>query len=322
VATDLTERSDRLCDAGIAAAGVAGVLLVLAGTHRYGAGLTSDSLDYIAAARSFARGAGYLATDGRPMVFWPPLFSTVLGIPALAGIDPVASVRYINAVVFGLLILFSGRLITACVNWKPLAVIGALAVLSLGSLLETAVISLSEPLFTLLVVLTVMQLLRWNDAPCIRTVTAAGILAALCCLQRYSGIGIVAAGCLCILSATGVEMIRKLKHATLFAAISLTPLAIWCGRNIAISGTLFGNRIRPASAIGIGSLAYSGRQMADVLSAWLLPGRLAQASVLRGARPSQWLGYGIAYRRAPHYLQIVGRLSLCSSSSRRRMWRL
>ena len=88
-----------------AALGVAGVVLVLAVTGRYGAGLSQDSVDYVAAARNLLAGNGYLTHEGRPFVLWGPLLPTLLaawvalfGVAALA---PVAAWMVRNQQVTG-----------------------------------------------------------------------------------------------------------------------------------------------------------------------------------------------------------------------------
>ncbi len=56
------------------AAGIAGVLLCLVCTSRYGVGVSPDSANYLSAARSLLSGTGFRYCDGGIYTHWPPLF--------------------------------------------------------------------------------------------------------------------------------------------------------------------------------------------------------------------------------------------------------
>ena len=78
---------------------VTGVLLVLMATPE-GAGLSDDSIAYIAGARSMVAGNGYreawLASN-QPVTHFPPAFSSVLAFFGLFGADPLRAARWVNA---------------------------------------------------------------------------------------------------------------------------------------------------------------------------------------------------------------------------------
>ena len=82
---------------------------VLAATMRYGPGVSPDSAMYVAAARSLLDGAGFVGYDGLPVAFWPPLYPAVLAAFGALGPDVVAVARWLGALVFGLVVFFSGR---------------------------------------------------------------------------------------------------------------------------------------------------------------------------------------------------------------------
>src|SRR5512138_3117682 len=83
---------------------VIGVVLVLQATPE-GAGLSDDSIDYIAGERSMLAGHGYreawLASD-QPVTHFPPAFSAVLTFLGLFRLDPVLGARFLNSSLFGL----------------------------------------------------------------------------------------------------------------------------------------------------------------------------------------------------------------------------
>ena len=91
----------RILHAVIVLFSVAGVMLSLLSTSRYGVGLSSDSTEYISAARGLLAGQGYVCHDGSPYTGWPPLFPTLLAGIGLTGIDPTTAARFLNAFAFG-----------------------------------------------------------------------------------------------------------------------------------------------------------------------------------------------------------------------------
>src|SRR6266496_5745284 len=83
---------------------VIGVLLVLQATPE-GAGLSDDSIAYIAGARSMVAGHGYreawLASN-QPVTHFPPAFPSLLAFFGFLGADPLHAARLVNALLFGL----------------------------------------------------------------------------------------------------------------------------------------------------------------------------------------------------------------------------
>ena len=50
--------------------------------------------------------------DGKlvPLLLWPPLFPAISAAPGLIGIDPLTSVRWVNALFFGANIILIGAI--------------------------------------------------------------------------------------------------------------------------------------------------------------------------------------------------------------------
>src|SRR5687768_17703201 len=104
----------RALHVALIALSLAGVALVLFSTPHSGLGVTTDSVEYFAAARNLRTGHGWLRYSGLPYAAWPPLYSTILlivaEIGAIIGLAPIESARILHALVFGLIIYFSGLL--------------------------------------------------------------------------------------------------------------------------------------------------------------------------------------------------------------------
>jgi hypothetical protein len=171
---------------------VAAIVAFLAPGPR-GPALLPDSLSYLGAAQSLAR-SGRLdipaadwsdADSTSTLSQFPPLYSLALAPAVAAGLDPIGLPRSANAIAAG-------------VSAATLSAIGLLAAGALGGVVVPALVLLSppvtdvhllavsEPLFLVLVALTLLAMLR--DAH-----LAAGIAAALAALTRYAGASLVGA---------------------------------------------------------------------------------------------------------------------------------
>jgi hypothetical protein len=249
------------------ALGLGGVLLVLAATARYGTGLTPDSGCYLSVARSLAAGRGYLPYSGNPFVEWPPLFPTLLAIPTSLGAEPITVARYLNAAVFGLILLVSGVWLRRNLRSRLLIGVGAAALLLAVPVQEVASFAWSEPLFILLALLclTALQSYRSEGRP--RALYAAAAYAALACLTRYIGVALLLAGAALILTRRKENLRSRLSAACSFAVAGGVPVAAWLARNYVVSATWLGART-PASST---ALAKNLRYTFDNLSGWFLP---------------------------------------------------
>ena len=136
-----------------------GFCLVLQATPE-GAGLSDDSIAYIAGARSMVAGHGYreawLASN-QPVTHFPPAFPSVLAFFGFLGIDPLHAARFVNALLFG---LSAGLLGILAWRMTPSLtaglVLAGLFVLS-GDLLQVHAVAMSEPLFIFLSLLSLLD---------------------------------------------------------------------------------------------------------------------------------------------------------------------
>src|SRR5574342_963651 len=115
------------------------VLMVLGGlaTRQYGAGVSSDSVKYMAVAQNLLDGNGLYDHRGWPLMSWPPLYSMILaGLSWLTRLDVFVAAWYLNILLLGLNLILSGLLLQRVFVEKPLyAYLGCLFVfLSISSL--------------------------------------------------------------------------------------------------------------------------------------------------------------------------------------------
>ncbi len=262
--------------------GFLGVTLVALCTHRYGVGLSPDSANYVSAANSLLAGQGYRYFDGGIYTHWPPLFPTLLAIPGLAGIAPATAARWVNALAFGGIVFFAGRLFARCTTSGGTAVLGTLSVLLSVPLLAVSSMAWSEPVFILLAVLFVLYLPRFFRTKRWVTLAVLACLVGLACLERYAGVTLIVTGGLVIATATPkASILDRLKYSAGFCLLSVTPLVLWFLRNRVLAGQTAG-----AHHLNWRTLGEMGRPlvaaldiMATWFSPWALPGSAGMAVV-------------------------------------------
>ena len=171
-----------------------GVILVLQATPE-GAGLSDDSIAYIAGARSMLAGQGYreawLASNG-PVTHFPPAFPSILTFFGLLGIDPLHAARFVNALLFGLNAALLGILawrMTPSLTAGP--VLAGLFVLC-GDLLQVHAVAMSEPLFIFLSLLSFWMFDLYFERNYHIWLGACATFVGMAYLTRYSGLALLA----------------------------------------------------------------------------------------------------------------------------------
>ncbi len=232
--------------AGLTLAALAGALLVLWATSSNGPAATLDTANYMAAARSLIRGDGYLMTHGGPMVLWPPLFPSLLGVGSLAGIEPLQAARILNAASFALIILVAAWWFSRHLRHRTLAVLATAMVVVGGPLAVTSCWALTEALYNALVVLCLVSLARFAEDRRPTSLFAAAAFASLACLQRYIGVVLLPVGALLILAPSATDRLgRRVKAALGYCLVAGVPVALWMARNYSLTKALTGVRLRP-----------------------------------------------------------------------------
>ena len=284
--------------AGSAAMGVTVILLL---TMRYGVGVTPDSVQYIAAARSLASGDGFVGYDGREITSWPPIYSTLLALAQIGvNSDLLQLARFINALLFGLIILLSIIFTTSMLPTDGKSIIlAALLVLLAPPLQQVSATAWSEPLFIALVLVFLFNLQSFLKNGAATRFSNMVIIAAVTPLVRYIGASLIITGVISIFLMPQRIWVNRWKSAIPFGLLASLPLLAWMARNFSLSDTLMGHR----SSATV-SLAQIVNQTAGLLFVWLLPWILVLAILLVLARYSNVgrRGYFERFERSRHQL--------------------
>jgi len=249
-----------------AAIGFIGVIIVLIGTHKFGAGISADSASYIAAARSLLAGKGFLKFDGTVFDSWPPLYSTLLAAFKLCGVDYFISARCISSVSFGLLIYLSGFWVLKRSGSLLLSLLSSVSILFSKPVFEVSFWAWSEPLFLLLTATFLCLMFRVLEKPTAKWVLSLALITAATCLTRYIGVVLLPLGGLLLLANKKQMIWKRLALAVFWGVISILPIALWMQRNWGLTGTPMGARY-PASI----PLSKNITLMGEVIASWFLP---------------------------------------------------
>jgi 4-amino-4-deoxy-L-arabinose transferase-like glycosyltransferase len=238
-------------------------------------GLSPDSVAYISTANNLASCKGFVAYDGSPFVYWPPLYPTLLAAFLWTGYDAIELAKVINAICFGGIILVTRFLLRDVAPAKPVLLVTLLGVLLGLPLIAVSRMAWSEPLFILLCLLFLLALGRYLNSGAKIFLTAAAFASSLACLARYSGVAAVLTG-LMLLMTREIPRKEKFRDAYMFAFVALLPLALWLGRNYLLTGTLTGER--GPSACGLRLVGYS---LVSSLAGWFVsPALLPRVSLV------------------------------------------
>ncbi len=239
---------------------LSGTILVLISTAKYGAGLSPDSAIYLSVADHLRSGDGFLTYQMEPLSFWPPLFSSLLAILSLTGVDLHDAARYLNAAAFGVSMLLFHRIV-AKFTTAGLTFLADLTMLFAYPVFFCATMTYSEPVFIVLLLLFFVVLLEGVETPGRLTLLIA--IAALASLQRYVGGLLIIFGIgLLLFRRSRLNRSQRLVYASLFATLATLPLIIWYFHvhNLGLTMT---------DTAGFGPLSISNHL--NDLSHWFLP---------------------------------------------------
>lgn len=226
----------------LAGLGALGAGAVLAATSVYGAGAGSDESMYLSIAEGLAEGRGFVSFYGYTTAHWPPLFPALLALGSLAGIEPLAGARFVNAAAFGATVFIFGRFLDSKCGSRMSVLAGTAAVLASPLLTDMSSQALSDPLFLLFALLALVHIDRLQREGGVRALVLSGVFSALCVSTRYMGVSVLATGAVVILLWTPGRPAARLGAVCAYLALSVPPLAAWLWRNLALTGTLTGPR--------------------------------------------------------------------------------
>ncbi|HLF73987.1 MAG TPA: hypothetical protein VI524_06560 [Anaerolineales bacterium] len=252
-----------------------GMFLVLYSTG-WGAGLISDSFQYVAGARNFVAGNGFSIPYGdgqlEPMTKYPPMYSLLLAMLEFDGLSTLQNARFMNMILFGvniLLVFVSAQRLTRSFYFSLLA--SALFSVSFV-LIEAHSWLLSEPLYICLALVSILILDRYFSEAQRRWLVMAAVFVAGAIQTRYVGLSLAAAMIVVLLPGRSPG-IQKLADSLLFGVLALLPFAAWTARGYALTQTL-NDRIPGFHPLTVKNIVSA----MHVVFGWFLPLPLVQGN--------------------------------------------
>lgn len=223
----------RVSDIAIILAAVGGAAHILIRTSNYGPELDTDTWDYISVAENLTEGNGFKDYLQRNYVDAGPLYPMLVALFGLIGINPIEAGRFVNIVGFGLIILLVGGWLSRRVNFRFLAVLGAVTIMTSFSLSRLSSTLMTDTLFTLFTLLALFQIqsyIKSEELPP-SFLALSALFTGLAIATRYAGISILLTGIISVLWKQHSQMLRRLKSAVIYGSLSIIPIGIWMMRN-------------------------------------------------------------------------------------------
>jgi hypothetical protein len=254
----------------------------------------SDSVEYLVSARNMLRGIGigYYSPNG--IFYWislhPPFYSIMLGAASLPGLDLIDATRWLNIVLFALIIGLSGLLFLRQSSSPALCVLAGLLIMAFPEMLNMSTAAMSEPLFIFLCILEGLLLIGYFRSGRRWFVLLAALVAGLAAVARYVGIALIGAGTVSVFLFCRGKWFGRIKQAMLYFVLACLPLAAWFGCSY------FGANHSVAGRTSLGLSGLLGR---------LQPFRLLMVSTLWGWMPLQDKLVHVPYRVQLAFLVLV-----------------
>lgn len=223
----------RVSDIAIILAAVGGAAHILIRTSNYGPELDTDTWDYISVAENLTEGNGFKDYLQRNYVDAGPLYPMLVALFGLIGINPIEAGRFANIIGFGLIILLVGGWLSRRVNFRFLAVLGAVTIMTSFSLSRLSSTLMTDTLFTLFTLLALFQIqayIKSEELPPYFLAMSA-LFTGLAIATRFAGISILLTGIILILWKQRSQMLHRLKCAVIYGSLSIIPIGIWITRN-------------------------------------------------------------------------------------------
>ena len=250
-----------------------GMLALLFATTR-GPGVTPDAVTYLDLARNILAGRGFVARFGSaatetPVIHFPPLFSTLLALLGLLGIDPLQGARWLNLLLFGANILLVGFVLRRYTNNSLYSsALGSFFMLSSSAMIENHSAAWSEPLFLFFGTGGLFSIAMYLETDRKRLLVCGSFAIALAFLSRYVGGALVATAIVGIFLLGKPGYYRKFADAILLGMISVSPIALWTLRNLSLTGNATGRALH-AQPVVRGGYIWT---LVKTMSSWLVPG--------------------------------------------------
>ena len=217
---------------------VVGMSLVWLHQSNYGVGLSPDAIFFLSVAESLSDGYGFRTLQGGNFSH-PPLSSIGVGAFTALGIgDVFVAARYMNIIIFGLIILVSLIWISDKVDSKFWLIWAGTTCALSPALIHVSLYARTDSMFILFSVLSLWKLDQWTVNSKDSNLILAATYASLSSLTRYTGFAVLLSSLIIIGFRRHIMLREKVRYAIVYAVVSALPSGIWMLRNYFTIGRL------------------------------------------------------------------------------------
>jgi hypothetical protein len=217
------------------------LVMVLLATNLPGVGITYDTTEYFAGAKSIAEAGTFAAVDGRAQATWPPGYSFLISIPYQFGFSLEVSSLLITAASLLIIVIACHKLLRA-VGLSAKASAGGVGLLLISpGYVQASSVALSELPFVaaLLSSVAILQMRKRTSF-----LFLAGAFLGFAGLIRY--VGVFFAPFLLLLAMISQKEVptkrRVVSRALVFLTAAIPLPLLWIQRNIRLTGFATGSR--------------------------------------------------------------------------------
>ena len=260
----------------VAAVSLVGACILVI-TTRWGIGLYTDSIVYIGAARSILEGDGLSffsdAGEFAPVIQYPPLYSYLIAVFAMMGIDALEVARWINVLLFAGNAILVAYIVYHSTSSYVASLVAAFFSLSTFPMVYIHSQALTEPMFIFMVLLGFSFLALYLQRCRLWMIYAASLCIGLSCIARYVGVAFVLTGAMVIFFLSETSWKERFAHTTLFGVLAFAPFIAWVCRNLLLAGNAL-NRTFGVHPPALNDLLPA----TDTIGYWLIPSEIVDAS--------------------------------------------
>ena len=205
----------------------------------FGAGVSPDSLVYIAAAKSILSGTGY-SIYGAPINHFPPLYSMFLAATSLFAKNLIQAARFLNAILFSVNVtLFSLAVYTTSGRKLMTTTLAILFFFSSASFIEIHSYAWSEPLFIAFSLACILLLSLYIVRQTLPLLITSSLALGLAMVTRYTGLAFLPAALVIVFAGqAGQKLGKRLRDTGIWLVLASMPIGLFVIRNLLQNGAM------------------------------------------------------------------------------------
>jgi hypothetical protein len=266
--------------------GLIGFSIIFLITNKWGIGVSTDSVGYLAGAVNIVNGRGISVlydSSGNPLTLWlpwgdnevfhvfpwPPFLPIVLSIFGSMKLNLIVAGRFLNAAIFGANVFLVTYIVKKYTKSIFLMVLAPIILISSKDMLLTHSNLWSEPLFILMGLLGFLFLIKFLEKKKLYFLLTASLFFSLAFFTRTVGISLIAVSVIAVLLYSELRLKKKLFYSILSAFIGILPFSIWTIRNYLNYGSSVEFIYHPFK------LTYYTRILRNI-SLWVMPDKVPE----------------------------------------------